>query len=457
MRDGCAEFLPLNPVRWTGFFVSSAASHSHIQDGPAYTCTNPNGSDDTNKNVKEPEKVNKQKQVRTCLGVVVKRSTMLCIVAVMLVTFAAGSAPAAHADHPLIGTHAQAAALIDVETGRILYSHHGDKPMLIASLTKVMTAIVAIEYGDLEDEVKVGRNAYGKEGSSIYLKLGEKMSLENLLYGLMLRSGNDAATAIAEHVGGSMEGFSLLMNQKAEELGMTNSHFVNAHGLDAKEHYASANDMAKLTAYALRNKTFRQIVSTKMKKAPNPHEDWDYTWHNKNKMLRFYDGADGVKTGYTKAAGRCLISSATRDGRQLAVVTLNDGNDWIDHRNVLDWGFRYFPHRTLIQRGSAIQGTGLRAAADFIYPLVDEERQQLSSSVVTFDADSLDYRFGKRGELVIKLRNEVIGRVPLLAANDSMWLEEEQTLARAGASSKAKLYKQTLAALVRALFTGEQP
>ncbi|MDT9726691.1 D-alanyl-D-alanine carboxypeptidase [Xylanibacillus composti] len=373
----------------------------------------------------------------------------------MLLTHVAGAAPAVHADHPRIGTHAQAAALIDVESGRILYSHNGDKPMLIASLTKVMTAIVAIEHGNLEDEVTVGRNAVGKEGSSIYLKLGEKMSLENLLYGLMLRSGNDAATAIAEHVGGSIEGFAFLMNQKAEEIGMTNSHFVNPHGLDAKDHYASANDMAKLTAYALRNKSFRQIVSTKVKKAPNPHEDWDYVWHNKNKMLRFYDGADGVKTGYTKAAGRCLISSATQGGRQLAVVTLNDGNDWLDHRHVLDWGFQYFPHRTLIKRGSAIQGTGLRAAADFSYPLVEEERSELSSSVETLDEKSLDYRLGKRGELVIKLRGEVIGRVPLLAADDPVWQEEKQVAASAGMSSGAGSYQQTLTALVRALFTGE--
>ncbi len=375
--------------------------------------------------------------------------------AVMLVTIVTSAGPAVYADHPQIGTQAQAAALIDVDSGRILYTHNGDKPLLIASLTKVMTAIVAIEHGDLQDEVKVSKNAFGKEGSSIYLKLDEKMSLENLLYGLMLRSGNDAATAIAEHVGGSIDGFALLMNQKAEEIGMTNSHFVNPHGLDAQEHYASANDMAKLTAYALRNKTFRQIVSTKVKKAPNPHEDWAYTWHNKNKMLRFYDGADGVKTGYTKAAGRCLISSATRDGRQLAVVTLNDGNDWIDHRNVLDWGFQYYPHRTLIERGSTIQGTGLRAAISFTYPLVDEERAKLSSTVTMMEERSIQYRFGVRGELVIKLADKIIGTVPLLAADDPAWQEDKQAVAEARQSREAGEYNRTLAALVRTLFTGD--
>src|SRR5690606_17687538 len=146
----------------------------------------------------------------------------------------------------------------------------------IASLTKVMTAIVAIENGTLTDLVQVGPAAYGKEGSSLYLHLGEEMTLHTMLYGLMLRSGNDAATAIAEHVGGSLEGFVFLMNQKARELGMKNTSFKNPHGLDEDGHYSSANDMAVLTAYALRNEVFQEIVKTKVKTAPNPNEDWDY-------------------------------------------------------------------------------------------------------------------------------------------------------------------------------------
>lgn len=197
-------------------------------------------------------------------------------------------------------THAESAALIDVTSGRILFSKEGDKQMRIASLTKIMTAIVAIENGKLDDKVKVSAAAFGKEGSSIYLKLGEEMSLENMLYGLMLRSGNDAATAIAEHVGGSEEGFVLMMNQKAEEIGLRGTHFMNPHGLDADGHYSTASDMARLTAYALQNPVFKRIVATEQKSAPNPNESWDYSWHNKNKMLRLYEGADGVKTGYTK-------------------------------------------------------------------------------------------------------------------------------------------------------------
>ena len=152
-----------------------------------------------------------------------------------------------------IGTHAKAAALIDVESGRLLYSKDGDTPMRIASLTKIMTAIVAIEHGKLSDKVKTSNRAFAKEGSSIYLKLGEEMSLQNMLYGLMLLSGNDAATSIAEHVGGSEEGFVHVMNEKARMLGLTNSQFMNPHGLDQEGHYSSANDLAKLTAYAMHN------------------------------------------------------------------------------------------------------------------------------------------------------------------------------------------------------------
>ncbi|UUZ94377.1 D-alanyl-D-alanine carboxypeptidase [Paenibacillus sp. P25] len=213
---------------------------------------------------------------------------------------------------PAVSTHAEAAALVDVASGRILYSSKGDKTMRIASLTKIMTAIVAIEHGNLSDKVKVSKNAFGKEGSSIYLKLNEEMNLKDLLYGMMLRSGNDAATAIAEHVGGSVEGFAYMMNEEARLIGMTGSSFKNPTGLDETGHYSTANDMAKLTAYALKNPVFAEIVKTRVKKAPNPNESWDYTWINKNKMLSIYDGSDGVKTGYTKLAKRRLVSSATR-------------------------------------------------------------------------------------------------------------------------------------------------
>lgn len=252
--------------------------------------------------------------------------------------------------------------------------------MLIASLTKIMTALVAIENGDITSKVKVGKNAFAKEGSSLYLKLGEEMTLKDMLYGLMLRSGNDAATAIAEHVGGSEQGFVYLMNAKAQELNLKNTHFANPHGLDAEGHFSSANDLAVLTAYAMHNPVFKEIVATKEKTADNPYEKWDYKWSNKNKMLRLYEGADGVKTGYTKKALRCLVSSATRDGQQLVAVTLNDGNDWNDHSSLLDFGFNHYPLKTLVERGEAVKGYSLVTGKAFAYPLGQGRKPGSSTS-----------------------------------------------------------------------------
>ncbi|CAI6057433.1 D-alanyl-D-alanine carboxypeptidase family protein [Cohnella sp. JJ-181] len=311
-------------------------------------------------------------------------------------------------------THAKAAALIDVASGRLLYSFQGDEPMLIASTTKIMTAIIAIEQSDLDDMVTVSSSAAGKEGSSIYLKAGEKMKLKDMLYGLMLRSGNDAATAIAEHVGGSLDGFVYLMNAKAEEIGMTHSHFANPSGLDQKGHYASANDMARLAAYALHNPTFREIVGTKVKTAPNPGEEWDYRWVNKNKMLNLYEGADGVKTGYTKQALRTLVSSATRNGRQLAAVTLNDGDDWNDHAKLLDYGFNAYPVETVAARGDVVKGYPFVTAAAFRYPFRKGERDKLEIKMTLYGPETIDYRLGYRGRLSFWLDGKRIGAVELL-------------------------------------------
>ncbi|WP_138492992.1 D-alanyl-D-alanine carboxypeptidase family protein [Paenibacillus pinistramenti] len=336
--------------------------------------------------------------------------TLLACLALQNPAFADNQPGSVRLQHP--GTHAQAAALIDVESGRLLYSKQGDQILPIASLTKIMTAIVAIENGGLDKQVKVSPNAFGKEGSSIYLKLGEKMTLENMLYGLMLRSGNDAATAIAEHVGGSEQGFVYLMNQKAEMIGLTHTHFANPHGLDHKEHYSTANDLAKLTAYALHNPVFRQIVATREKRAPNPEESWDYIWLNKNKMLRMYEGADGVKTGFTKIARRCLVSSATRNGQQLAAVTLNDGDDWNDHAKMLDFGFQNYPLKTLVTGKQLIQSgdANLLTGITFQYPLNPAEASHLEQEVKLNEAAD---PFGFRGRLVLKLGDQVIGSVPL--------------------------------------------
>jgi D-alanyl-D-alanine carboxypeptidase (penicillin-binding protein 5/6) len=314
------------------------------------------------------------------------------------------------------GNHARSAALMDVESGRIIFSQRGDEPMKIASLTKIMTAIVAIEHSDLDGKVKVSAKAAGKEGSSLYLKAGEQITLRNLLYGLMLRSGNDAAVAVAEHVGGSVEGFAYLMNKKSEEIGLMHSHFMNPHGLDQEGHYSSANDMAKLTSYALHNPEFKAIVKTRVKSAPNPNETWDYKWVNKNKMLTMYEGADGVKTGYTKQALRTLVSSATRNGQQLVAVTLNDGDDWLDHRNMLDYGFANFPLTNVAKAGDPIAGYPYLLSADFNYPFAEGEREQLEIRLNPLREGTADYRLGYRGQLKFVLNDKLIGTVPFVAS-----------------------------------------
>ena len=223
---------------------------------------------------------------------------------------------------------AERAVLMDQETGDVLFEKDAYTKTEIASITKVMTALVALQYGNLEDEVKISRKAAFTTGSSIYLEINEKMTLEDLLYGLMLRSGNDAAVAIAEHVGGSEAGFVYLMNETAEYIGMTDTHFMNAHGLDKETHYSTAYDMALLTQHAMDNEIFRKISGTKSYQA----ETRAYAWQNKNKLLTsLYEASTGGKTGYTKIAGRTLISTAEKSEQDLIAVTLNAPDDWNDH------------------------------------------------------------------------------------------------------------------------------
>ncbi len=234
---------------------------------------------------------------------------------------------------------AHSAVLIDAQMGRVLYEHNAYEIGAPASTTKIMTALVALEKGNLDKVVKISKKAAAVEGSSIWLAAGEKMSLENLLYGLMLSSGNDAATAIAESVSGSEKKFVDLMNKKAKELGLKNTHFDNPHGLSSDEHYTTAYELALITREALKNPVFAKIVSTKKQSIPWEGNTYSRSLTNHNKLLTLYEGADGVKTGYTKASGRTLVSSATRNGVTLIAVTLNAPDDWNDHKFLLDYGF----------------------------------------------------------------------------------------------------------------------
>ena len=277
---------------------------------------------------------------------------------------------------------AECAILIDAQTGRVLYEKQAEEKSLIASTTKIMTALVICEQTNVLDRVKIPKEAVGIEGSSMYLKEGEVLTVQELLYGLMLQSGNDAAVALAIYCGGTVEGFTELMNDKAHRLGMTQSHFANPNGLDSPGNYSTARDMAILTAYAMQNPIFAQTVSTKTITIG------ERCLRNHNKLLWQLEGANGVKTGYTKAAGRILISSVTRMGRQLIAVTFNAPDDWQDHKTLIEDGFSRFTVQQLVRQGQTLgqlelaggqeTSVDLIAAEDFSYSLAQGERVTIS-------------------------------------------------------------------------------
>lgn len=242
--------------------------------------------------------------------------------------------------------NARSAIVIDAESGRVLFEKNAYIKRPMASTTKVMTAIITLENCDLNEVVTVSRNAALVNGSTINLTTGEKLTMRELMYGLLLRSGNDAAIAIAEHIGGSVDGFAKMMNDKAREIGAYNTKFTTPHGLDEEGHYSTAYDMALITRYALKNPVFNDIVGTRSIQVGKR------TMNNTNEMLWGYEGADGVKTGYTGKAGRCLITSATRNGRRyISVVLFCDSRDQraLSSKKILDYAFeRYFP-QTLIK------------------------------------------------------------------------------------------------------------
>lgn len=263
-----------------------------------------------------------------------------------------------------VGTSATSAILVDVNSGRTLYEQNADAKMLIASTTKILTALVAIREGNLGDVVTVSRETTLTEGSSMYLREGERLTLEELLYGLMLCSGNDAAVAIAEHVGGSQAGFVALMNKTAKDLGMTHSSFANPNGLDHEDHYSTARDMALLACEAVKNETLVRIASTRTVTMNGR------TMTNHNKLLSYMDGCIGLKTGYTRAAGRTLVSCAERNGQRLVAVTLQDGNDWADHQALFEYGFSAFPAKRGAVLGHALGSARVQGGVSSAVPLV---------------------------------------------------------------------------------------
>jgi D-alanyl-D-alanine carboxypeptidase (penicillin-binding protein 5/6) len=318
-----------------------------------------------------------------------------------------------------VSVSAKSAILIEQKSGRILFEKDAFTKRRIASITKIMTATLAIESGKMDKYVTVSENAVHTEGSSIYLKAGEKIKLKDLVYGLMLRSGNDAAVAIAEFVGGSVDGFVFLMNQKAKEIGMLNTHFANPHGLDdSKDHYSTAYDMAILTRYAMTNTQYREIAGTKVYRAPNPGEEWDRVWKNKNRLLTKYQYCTGGKTGYTKLAKRTLVTTAEKGDMDLIAVTINDSKDWDDHIAMYENGFKGYDMTEVLSKGkveinskSKYNGK-LYLRNSLVYPATSEEMKnfRVNYKIPKYNSNQ---KSGPVGKAQVFLDGKLIKEVPI--------------------------------------------
>lgn len=272
---------------------------------------------------------------------------------------------------------AEAAVLIDVSSATVLYGRNEHQKRPPASLTKIMTAILALERGNLDDLVTVGKSAIEVDGSALEIEPGHQFRLSDLLGGLLLESGNDAAVAIAEHLGKSQDGFVKLMNERAAELGAWNTNFANPSGFPAAGHYSSAFDLALITMRALQIPAFRELVRTKEKEVENHQGDWTRLLQNTNKLLWSFEGADGVKTGTTTEAGECLVASATRDGWKLLAVVLKSKDRWKDAAALLDYGFGNFRPVDMVKSGEIVMRARVKNGLADDVPVVTLEPLRL--------------------------------------------------------------------------------
>ena len=336
---------------------------------------------------------------------------------------------------------AKGMCVIEKDSGRILYSKNKDQKLPMASTTKVATAITVIENcDDLDESIAVNDGAIGVEGTSIYLRKDEEIKVIDLLYGLMLRSGNDAATALAYHIGGGIDEFAKMMNEMAKKAGASNTNFVNPHGLDDPNHYTTAYDLSKITAYALNNPIFEKIVSTKnyIIEATNKSEKRYLT--NKNKLLRSLDGCCGVKTGYTSKAGRCLVSASKRDDCTIVCVVLNCGPMFEESSALINSAFNEFELKKIIDKNQEIYNEYilsdkegklyLYTDEDFYYPLRADEFEdiKIKYSVELKDAKSLD-EVGKidiffKNDLIKSLKLYTMNKIDKLINNKTLQIEE---------------------------------
>lgn len=306
----------------------------------------------------------------------------------------------------------KSSVVIDMDSGRILYDNNKDEKRLIASITKIMTAVIAIEKKDLNEVVTIGEEVLPMYGSNIYIEVGEEMSLRDLLYGLILRSGNDAAVSIAKYVGGTEEKFVDLMNKKAKALGMTNTIFNNPHGLDDEtENYSTAYDMAKLMRYANSLMEFVEISGTKKWTVTTNKKS--YVWYNRNSLLVQYKYATGGKTGYTPRAGKTIVSTASKDDLNLVAVTLNDGNHYNTQKELYEYIFSKYKSINVIDKNNLSLKNdlydNLYVNYSFSYPLKDDELAYIKTYVDLYKLDNYDNN-DKVGEIYVKFKDEEVYR-----------------------------------------------
>lgn len=315
-----------------------------------------------------------------------------------------------------ISTSARSAILLDQDSGRILYAENINSKQSVASISKIMTAYLSVTSGKLKETVTIGEEIDGAYGSAVYIKKGEKLTLEDLTYALMLRSGNDASLSIAKEVGGTVENFIEMMNKKAKAIGMKNTIFENPNGLDNNSdgNISTAYDMALLTSKAMQNKEYRKIVGTKkytLKTNKN-----NYVWHNKHRLLNSYKYATGGKTGFTEKARRTLVTTGSKDNLNLVVVTLNDGNDFEDHKELLEYGFENYKNYLILKEGifevledSYYKDYYLYVKKDFTYPLTENEKNSIVLNI-QMEKNRKFKRDSKVGEVIISLNEKEIGR-----------------------------------------------
>ena len=362
--------------------------------------------------------------------------------------FCAATLPPAQANPNI---KADSAILMDVKTGQVLWEKKMHKRLAPASTTKILTAIIAIEQGRLDADVKVSPKAAATRGSSIYLYPGQTLALRELLEGLMLRSGNDAAVAIAEHIAGSTEEFARMMNKKAFAIGARDSQFVNPNGLSATGHYSSAHDLAVIARYALTNPIFAEIVRTRetsIEWLDRRGKEQEKTIRNTNKLLWMFADADGIKTGTTNEAGPCLVSSATRDGQKLICVVLHDHERWSDSMRLLQYGFQNFE---LVEY--AVDGEVL-ASLPVLNGLFPEVSANLAgtaavavrsedATVTTVEVDLPEmvkapiFKGQKIGEVIFYTREKAIKIVDIVADREV----EEKTTSRVLLNQLTKLFR----------------